>query len=112
MPKPDSGIPRWETKAVVEVRIGIEGQVWLWHQGRTWPCVETLQVQAEAKPMAKKQRNLRPRASPLQTIPGEHHSPGSNYSNYSLAQPAGDRQYDGWDALPACRVCPKRRSLR
>ena len=69
MPKPDSGIPRWETKAVVEVRIGIEGQVWLWHQGRTWPCVETLQVQAQAKPMAKKQRNLRPHADPASNHP-------------------------------------------
>jgi hypothetical protein len=40
----------------------------------------------------KKQRNLRHRASPLPTIPGEHHSPGNNYSNSSVAQTAGNRQ--------------------
>ena len=54
MPKPGSGVPRWEAKAVVEVRIDMDGQVWLWHQGRAWPCVETQPVQAQAKPTAKK----------------------------------------------------------
>jgi len=41
MPKPGPGVPRWEAKTVVEVRVGMDGQVWLWDQGRAWPCVET-----------------------------------------------------------------------
>jgi len=41
MPKPGPGVPRWEPKSVVEVRIGMDGQMWLWDQGRAWPCVET-----------------------------------------------------------------------
>jgi len=38
---------------------------------------------------SKKQRRLRHHASPLQTTPGENHSPASNTS---VAQPAGIRQ--------------------
>ena len=54
MPQPSPGVPRWEAKAVVEIRIGMQGQVWLWHQGRAWPCVETQKVPAQAKAMGKK----------------------------------------------------------
>jgi hypothetical protein len=92
MPKPGSGVPRWETKAVVEVRIGMEGQVWLWHQGARGPVWKRSRFRLKRSLRPKKQRNLRLRASPPPTIPGEHHSPGSNTSKVSVAQPAGDRQ--------------------
>ena len=69
MPKPGSGVPRWETKAVVEVRIDMDGQVWLWHQGRAWPCVETQPVQAQAKPTAKKTAEPAPPRKPAANHP-------------------------------------------
>jgi len=69
MPKPGSGVPRWEAKAVVEVRIGMDGQVWLWHQGRAWPCVETQPVQAQAEPTAKKTAEPAPPRKPAANHP-------------------------------------------
>lgn len=69
MPQPGSGVPRWEAKAVAEVRIGMEGQVWLWHQGRAWPCVETQPVQAQAKPTAKKSAEPAPPRKPAANHP-------------------------------------------
>src|SRR5690606_40568372 len=55
MPKPVPGVPRWEAKSVVEVRVGMDGQVWLWDQGRAWPCVETQASQTPAPTTAKKE---------------------------------------------------------
>lgn len=55
MPKPVPGVPRWEAKSVVEVRVGMDGQVWLWDQGRAWPCVETQATQTPAPSTAKKE---------------------------------------------------------
>lgn len=55
MPKPVPGVPRWEAKSVVEVRVGMDGQVWLWDQGRAWPCVETQATQTPAPTTAKKE---------------------------------------------------------
>jgi transposase len=69
MPKPGSGVPRWEEKAVVEVRIGMDGQVWLWHQGRAWPCVQTQQIQAQSLSTAKKTAEPAPPRKPAANHP-------------------------------------------
>jgi transposase len=69
MPKPGSGVPRWEAKSVVEVRIGMDGQVWLWHQGRAWPCVETQQIQVQSSPTAKKRAEPAPPRKPAADHP-------------------------------------------
>jgi len=53
MPKPGAGVPRWEAKDVVEVRIGMQGQVWVWHQGCAWPCVEAPEIQVTTAPIKK-----------------------------------------------------------
>ncbi|HEY8528162.1 MAG TPA: ISNCY family transposase, partial [Paenibacillaceae bacterium] len=69
MPQPGSGVPRWEAKAIVEVRIGMQGQVWVWHQGRAWPCVEAPQVQTSATSTVKKTAAPAPPRKPAANHP-------------------------------------------
>jgi len=92
MPKPVPGVPRWEAKSVVEVRVawmdkcgcGIKGGPGLvWRRRPHRP-------RRQQRP--KKKRRLRPPASPLQSIPGENHSPASSYS---VAQHPASLQEDG-----------------
>ena len=65
MPKPAPGLPRWESKSVVEVRVGIlDGQVWLWVQGRARACVETPAVETPPKMAPKKETGLAPPRKP------------------------------------------------
>jgi len=73
MPKPGPGVPRWEAKAVIEVRVGMDGQVWLWDQGRAWPCVETQATPTPAPTTAK------PEAAPA--------SPRKPAANYPWRKP-------------------------
>jgi len=60
MPKPCSGLPRWEAKEIVEVRVTMDGQVFLWHQGRAWSCVET-QAPSRSNPPKKRAEPAPPR---------------------------------------------------
>lgn len=69
MPKPSTGVPRWEAKAVVEVRIGMQGQVWAWHQGQAWPCVEAPEVQPSKAATMKKAAAPAPPRKPAANHP-------------------------------------------
>ncbi|OUM85195.1 MAG: hypothetical protein BAA01_04155 [Bacillus thermozeamaize] len=89
MPQPGSGVPRWEARQLskcasackVKYGCGIRGV-----HGHAWKCHK---FKSQKRRWPKKQRHLRLHASPLQTTPGENHSPASNTS---VAQPAGIRQ--------------------
>jgi len=92
MPKPVPGVPRWEAKSVVEVRVGMDGQVWLWDQGRAWPCVETQATQTPAPTTAKKEAAPASPRKPAANHPWRKHSPASSYS---VAQHPASLQEDG-----------------
>nr|MBO2479717.1 integrase [Bacillota bacterium] len=69
MPKPGAGVPRWEAKAIVEVRMDMQGQVYVWHQGRAWPCVEAPSVQTSATSTVKKTAAPAPPRKPAANHP-------------------------------------------
>jgi hypothetical protein len=69
MPKPGPGVPRWEAKTVVEVHVGMDGQVWLWDQGRAWPCVETQAAEVPSTAPAKKEAAPTPPRKPAENHP-------------------------------------------
>jgi len=69
MPKPGAGVPRWEAKAIVEVRMDMQGQVYVWHQGRAWPCVEAPSFQTSATSTVKKTAAPAPPRKPAANHP-------------------------------------------
>jgi len=71
MPKPCDGWPRWEAKEIVEVRVTMDSQVLLWHQGRAWPCVEAHAPKRSSHPLKKRAEPAPPR-KPAANHPWRH----------------------------------------
>ncbi|OUM87690.1 MAG: hypothetical protein BAA01_09835 [Bacillus thermozeamaize] len=101
MPKPAPGLPRWEPKSVVEVRVGIlDGQVWLWEQGRAWACVETPAVETPPKMAPQKEARLAPPRKP-----GADHPWRKPFSStYNVAQLRASRQEGSASSLSQASV--------
>jgi len=79
MPKPGAGVPRWEAKAIVEVRMDMQGQVWVWHQG--------------ARGHAWKRRKFKPRQRRRSKKTAAPAPPRKPAANHPWRKPFSSKQY-------------------
>jgi len=83
MPKPVPGLPRWEPKSVVEVRVGVlTGKCGCGSRDELGFVWKTKPSKHRQRLRPKKKQGLRPPppASPLQITPDENLSPASIYN--------------------------------
>ena len=90
MPKPGAGVPHWEAKAIVQVRVDMQEQVWVWHQGRAWPCVEVPEVQTSATPTMKKAAVPAPPRKPAANHPWRTSFSRKQYQQSKRSTVSGD----------------------